>query len=108
MRGRLFGGFYVNVDRIPNWIRWIRYISYMYWAFSGMMINEYGGRELPCGSAASDSDYGGCPFNGDEVVAAMGFDAGSVFLCWLVLFSMALTFRVCAYLCLRFNWTLRV
>ena len=105
----LFGGFYVNVDRIPDWIAWIRYVSYMYWAFSGMVINEYGGRVLPCGSAASDSDYGGCPFNGDQVVAAMGFDAGNtVFRSWIILLSMALTFRLLAYLCLRFNLSVRV
>ena len=104
----LFGGFYVNVDRIPPWISWLRYTSYMYWAFSGMVINEFGGRELPCGSAASPTDYGGCPFAGDHVVEAMGYGGGSVARSFGLLFAMAMLFRTCAYLCLRFRFSVRV
>ena len=104
----LFGGFYVNVDRIPPWIAWLRYTSYMYWAFSGMVINEYAGREMPCGSAANVADYGGCPFLGDKVVQQLGYSDGSVVRSFACLFAMSLFFRVSAYICLRFQLAIRI
>jgi len=104
----LFGGFYVNVDRIPEWISGVRYASYMYWAFSGMVINEFGGRQLPCGDSEHAADYGGCPFSGDLVVQEMGYSGGSVGRSFGCLLGMAILFRFCAYLSLRFGLQLRV
>lgn len=104
----LFGGFYVNVDRIPGWISWLRYTSYMYWAFSGMVINEFGGREMPCGSTSNAADYGGCPFNGDRIVEELGYADGTVARSFGFLFAMSMFFRVSAYVCLRFQLSVRI
>ena len=104
----LFGGFYVNVRRIPPWIGWLRYLSYMYWAFSGMVINEFEGREMPCESAANPTDYGGCPFMGDRIVEELGYTGGSVARSFVFLFTMSMAFRALAYLCLRYNLNIRI
>ena len=31
----LFGGFYVNEDTIPVWLRWIKWLSHLYWVREG-------------------------------------------------------------------------
>ena len=80
----------------------------MFWGFSGMVINEFEGRELPC-SAAPPGLYGpACPFSGDAVVAALGYEHGTVGLSLGMLLGVSLLFRLCAYLCLRFNLNVRV
>lgn len=37
----LFGGFYANQDTIPVWLSWIRFVSFLFYAFSGLMVNEF-------------------------------------------------------------------
>ena len=44
----IFAGFYMELDQLPPWCAWVRYLSYLYWGFSGMLVNEFSGRELPC------------------------------------------------------------
>ena len=39
----LFGGIYLNVDSIPKGARWIKYIDFIYYAFSALAANEFGG-----------------------------------------------------------------
>ncbi|EOD40393.1 hypothetical protein EMIHUDRAFT_428787 [Emiliania huxleyi CCMP1516] len=104
----LFGGFYVGVDRIPGWISWMRYASFMFWGYSGMVINEFGGREVDCDQAGVGEFGDACPFSGDEVIRALGYDGLSVGLCGAMLITIALALRVAAYLCLRLNITLGV
>ena len=44
----IFAGFYMELDQLPPWCAWLKYLSYLYWGYSGMMVNEFSGRELPC------------------------------------------------------------
>ncbi|GAB4813264.1 hypothetical protein N2152v2_000310 [Parachlorella kessleri] len=37
----LCGGFFVNKDSIPIPIRYLTYISHLYWAFMGLVINDF-------------------------------------------------------------------
>ena len=104
----LFGGFYINVTRIPSWLAQLRYASFMYWGFSGMVINEFRGRELPCSSAPPGLYGEACPFPGDRVVEALGYQEGTVGRCLMMLLIISCFFRCCAYLCLRFNLNVRV
>ena len=104
----LFGGFYVNVQRIPAWCAWLRYDSFMYWAFSGMVINEFAGRTIACGGADDPYAHGGCPVPGERVISEMGYSAGSVSGSYCAVLGMGVLFRTAAYLCLRFNLTVRV
>ena len=39
----LFGGIYLNVDSIPKGAGWIKYIDFIYYAFSALAANEFGG-----------------------------------------------------------------
>ena len=66
----------------------------MYWAFSGMVINEFGGREMLRGSTSNAADHGGCPFNGDRIVEELGRADGTVARSFGFLFAMSMFFRV--------------
>ena len=39
----LFGGFYVNLNTIPVWIRWFSNFSPIKWGFIGLAVNEFEG-----------------------------------------------------------------
>jgi len=100
----LFGGFYVNVQRIPVFVRWVRYTSFMYWGFGGMVINEFGGRNISCADVDHDGEFGApCPFDGTLIVTNLGYDENSVGGSIGMLLALALAFRLSAYLCLRFG-----
>ena len=51
----LFGGFYVNSDRIPIGVRWIKYLSFLYWGYGALLVNEYRGRDFPCSYAEASN-----------------------------------------------------
>ena len=99
----IFGGFYISLDQIHPWCRWLKYCSFLYWGFSGMVANEFQGRELPCSAQRADEYAAECPFAGSEVLEAHGMAEASVGLSLLVLLVFSLLFRVAAYLCLRFD-----
>lgn len=42
----LFGGIYLNIDSIPAGARWIRFIDPIYYAYSALVANEFGGGDL--------------------------------------------------------------
>lgn len=37
----LLSGLYINIDSEPSWLSWIRYINPIYYAFAGLMQNEF-------------------------------------------------------------------
>ena len=98
-----FAGFYMELDQLPPWCAWFKYLSYLYWGFSGMLVNEFSGRELPC-EAQRPGEYAvQCPFSGDLVLEARGMGEATVGMSLFALLLMSLLFRVAAYFCLRFE-----
>ncbi|CAI5992407.1 unnamed protein product [Closterium sp. NIES-65] len=61
----LFGGFYVNLDSIPVWIRWVRYLSPIQWGFVGLAVNQFEGLTFSCSP--------GCP-DGDQILKNLSID----------------------------------
>ena len=99
----IFAGFYMELDQLPPWCAWLKYLSYLYWGYSGMMVNEFNGRELPCDAQRPGEYAAECPFSGDLVLEAHSMGEATVGLSLLSLLLMSLIFRVAAYLCLRFE-----
>ncbi|KAG5177382.1 ATP-binding cassette superfamily [Tribonema minus] len=98
----LFGGFYVNNDRIPQGIRWIKYLSFLYWGYGALLVNEFEGRSFAC-NAEDEARYGGgdCPISGDDVLAVYDFQHIKVWQSLLVLWAMFLALRFMTYCVLR-------
>ncbi|KAL4445845.1 hypothetical protein ABPG77_009044 [Micractinium sp. CCAP 211/92] len=66
----LFGGFFVATDSIPAAIRWICYLSHLYYAFQGLVINNFAGRTgWSCASAQDPA----CTITGDQIISRLGF-----------------------------------
>ena len=54
----MFGGFFVSLDNIPNFLIEFEYISIFKYSYEAYMLNEYTGLELSCMELdASDSEY---------------------------------------------------
>ncbi|KAJ4980514.1 hypothetical protein NE237_031351 [Protea cynaroides] len=89
----LTGGYYVQ--HIPVFIRWLKYTSFMYYGFRLLLKVQYSGDQLyECES------QGGCR----SLQSSPSFDtvnlSGGMKEVWILL-AMALTYRFCAYVCLR-------
>ena len=114
----LNAGFYANVDN-SSVAGVLKYASFMFYSFSGMMHNEFAGRNLGCGAArpgeftpncldsASDEERG-AGFSGDLVLEATGFDddTNRPFVACLVLIGIAVVFRALTYAALRKRFTI--
>ncbi|XP_058114220.1 ABC transporter G family member 26 [Magnolia sinica] len=89
----LTGGYYVQ--HIPKFIRWLKYISFMYYGFRLLLKVQYSGDQLyDCGNK------NGCR----SLQSSPSFDTvnldGGLKEVW-ILMAMAITYRFCAYICLR-------
>ena len=66
----LFGGIYLNVDSIPKGAGWIKYIDFIYYAFSALAANEFGGDvKFTC----SEGEIR-CLENGREILELYSFE----------------------------------
>merc|ERR1719295_2159218 len=66
----LFGGFYINSDSIPVWIRFVENASTFKWSFYAYCVNEYSGLEFSCDDVM---DHTGCLETGEEVLELLSF-----------------------------------
>jgi len=65
----LFGGIYLNIESIPDGAKWIRFIDPIYYAYSALVANEFGGDvTFLCDSSAR------CLENGQAVLELYAFD----------------------------------
>ena len=55
----LLGGFYINVETIPVFIRWLAKVSYLSFAYQGLCISQFADRTLTVGGVVAD--HGVCP-----------------------------------------------
>ncbi|KAK2063441.1 hypothetical protein LY76DRAFT_535057 [Colletotrichum caudatum] len=46
----MFNGFVIPLDYMLGWCRWINYLDPVAYGFEALMINEFHGREFPCGT----------------------------------------------------------
>jgi ABC-type multidrug transport system permease subunit len=63
----LFSGLFASADALPGYLSWIQYISPMKYAYTGLVINEFNGRELP----NCDPSSGKC--STEYVYSVLGF-----------------------------------
>lgn len=102
----IMGGFYIPLPDIPPYIAWTKWLSYAAYGYSGLLINEYSGREIPCAEIVSISIGGPlseCPKSGEDVLNALGI-TGLLSHLWFNILMLILLQLVCrwgAYVLLR-------
>jgi len=67
----LFGGIYLNIDSIPTGARWIRFMDPIYFAYSALVVNEFGGDLV---SFTCESNAARCLENGRAVLELYSFE----------------------------------
>jgi len=83
----IFGGFYVNLQKLWVGIRWFSYTSPMRFAFEGLLINQYKGVDAGLGF---------------DPIENMGFDS-TRWAAAFILIGIVVGFRIIAFCALVFN-----
>jgi len=103
----VMGGFYVPFANMPNWIRWISWLSLARYGYSAAVINEYGGRDIPCApgnvTAVSVGSTNVCPLPGQDVISGLGLYGVAQYYWFnaVMLLVLQVVFRFAAYALLR-------
>jgi ABC-type multidrug transport system permease subunit len=69
----IIGGFYIPYGLITPVLAWASWISMARYGFSTFIINEFGGRDIPCDGYYIDSGVE-CPMPGSAVIASYGIE----------------------------------
>jgi ABC-type multidrug transport system ATPase subunit/ABC-type multidrug transport system permease subunit len=102
----ILGGFYIPVANMNVGIRWATWLSFARYGYSGMIVNEYAGLDVPCAEGDIAISIGGsneCPLPGEEVINSLGIEGISAnywFNIGMVLVLQCF-FRFAAYALLR-------
>ena len=99
----ILAGFYVPLDNLNPAIEWASWASFARYGYSALIINEFAGRNIECGSDAIDEEGEGCPLSGDEVVASIGL-SGAFTNLWLnvaIVVAIQVLIRAMTYWLLR-------
>ena len=67
----LFGGIYLNIDSIPAGARWIRFIDPIFYAYSALVSNEFGGDPI---AFSCESNTTRCLETGAAVLELYAFE----------------------------------
>ena len=97
----LFGGFYINTDNIPIWIRWLDSCSHVRWAYTAFAINEFTGAEF----SGCESGESGCYSNGEQILELLSMNNFSLWDPIRNLLCLFAFYHCLAYLLLRFKKT---
>ncbi len=97
----ILGGFYIPFDKMGPALAWASWISPARYGFTAFVVNEFDGRQIPCGPSSSTSEE--CPLPGSSVVSSFGI-SGIWSNLWLnvgVLFAIQVLLRVVTYFLMR-------
>ncbi len=103
----ILGGFYIPFSNMPVWASWIKWISFATYGYSGLLINEFSGRSIPCaldvGVSVGSTSLNECPQQGDDVLIALGITGwlSSLWFNVFMLIALQLGCRWGAYILLR-------
>ncbi|PSC71035.1 ABC ATP-binding isoform 2 [Micractinium conductrix] len=99
----LFGGFYANTATIPAVLRWIRYISHLYWAYMGLAVNDFRGRDgWACPPAVLELTPD-CTISGDDILNQLGFGGNHIWEAFVGLLGLTFGFNALGYVFLRLS-----
>ena len=99
----ILAGFYVPLDNLNPAIEWASWASFARYGYSALIINEFSGRDIECGSDAIDNEGDACPLSGDDVVSSIGL-SGAFTNLWLnviIVVLIQLFIRALTYWLLR-------
>jgi ABC-type transport system involved in multi-copper enzyme maturation permease subunit len=100
----IVGGFYIPFSNMPVWISWLKWISFATYGYSGLLVTQYAGREIPCATEVTlQIGPNVCPLPGEEVLKAIGISGllSEVWFNVVMLIILQVCCRAAAYIVLR-------
>ncbi|KAJ2078248.1 hypothetical protein H4R24_004615 [Coemansia sp. RSA 988] len=92
----LFAGNLANADAITPVLRWIKYVCTIFYAYAGLMQNEFNGLEFTC-----NSDNASCYKTGEDVITAYGLGVVPIWATAVINLALGIGFYIIAYGLLR-------
>mmetsp|Transcript_11914 Transcript_11914/g.32055 ORF Transcript_11914/g.32055 Transcript_11914/m.32055 type:complete len:912 (-) Transcript_11914:385-3120(-) len=108
--GIVLGGYYVERNNLPPFIKEIRWVSFLEYTYSSFILNEYGGASVPCTNGYNSVyDNQGCPITDTAIYKGAGLllpgpGIGFYFGMLIVLFVV---FRILGFVCLHYRFSKR-
>jgi len=98
----LLGGFFLNPSNTPAWLIWLQYLSPFYWAFQGLLLNEFDGQRITCDDSQRVVGSDGmmkCPIaNVDDLLNSLDLKDVSIWRTVVVLLSYYIFLKGLSYL----------
>ena len=95
----LFGGFYINIESLPIWLRWVQFLSLMRFAFEGLIVNELKDATFTCDDVAPGKV---CIETGQEQLDRLSFTHTVPQVLFMMVGFMCIC-HCCAYFLLQKN-----
>ncbi|KAI8326139.1 P-loop containing nucleoside triphosphate hydrolase protein [Martensiomyces pterosporus] len=94
----LFAGNMANASSVTPVLRWIKYVCMMYYGYSALVQNEFGGLTFSCPPGA-----GTCYRTGEEVIKAYSLGKQPIWECIVINLALAAGLYLFAYALLRWK-----
>ncbi|CAE7664022.1 w, partial [Symbiodinium sp. KB8] len=92
----LFGGLFINLSSIPDWLAWLEYLSWFRYAYNLLATVIWSDRTIDCpGNAIPGSEQ--CPFVSGDQVLNIYFPERDTTVDLVVLCSMVFIYRFIAF-----------
>lgn len=92
--GALFNGFIIRIRDLPVYLTWLPYVMVTYWAFAGVLVNDFTGDTFGCEASILEC----ATRTGDVVIVTFSFSEIDPFVSMLAMCIMAIVFRSFAVL----------
>jgi ATP-binding cassette subfamily G (WHITE) protein 2 len=100
----LFGGFLLNKDQIPWYVKWVAKLSFLNYGYEALVANEFANNPTTFTLTAawnSSTLPDEVPVPGEKVLSTFGFDSDRMFFDILAVCTQAVAFAALCYLMLR-------
>ena len=94
----LFGGLFINLSSIPDWLAWLEYLSWFRYAYNLMAVVIWSDRTIDCPGGVPGSEQ--CPFVSGDQVLDIVFPERDPTVDLAVLCSMVVVYRFIAFVAL--------
>jgi len=96
----LFGGLYINVDNIPNYLIWVYWTSMFHFAYEALTLNEFRGAVFKC----PDEPASCMRPTGESVIKSLSMTSvmSNIWINLALMMALNIAYRILAYLCLKY------
>ncbi|EOA84746.1 uncharacterized protein SETTUDRAFT_91355 [Exserohilum turcica Et28A] len=95
-------GYFIQANTIPIYVRWTKWTAYVFYAFGALCANEFTGQFYDCPYEGGRSNPACKEYDGDFILATLGFPKDWVWRPILALLGFAIAFYLGAGVLLKF------